>query len=94
MAESQSDDSRSLDIRLSGADVLVIKKRYETLSIVNDFLIGVLFLIGSVFFFYASTENAGVWLFVIGSAQLLIRPTIRLAHNVHLQKIGGDGWNM
>ncbi|AEK57757.1 hypothetical protein Atc_1108 [Acidithiobacillus caldus SM-1] len=31
---------------------------------------------------------------MIGSAQLLIRPTIRLAHNVHIKKIGGRRWDM
>ncbi|MBU2753857.1 hypothetical protein HFU84_07155 [Acidithiobacillus sp. CV18-2] len=94
MTASGKSEENELDLHLGKNDELVINQRYETLSIVNDFLIGVLFLVGSVFFFYASTENAGVWLFVIGSAQLLIRPTIRLAHNVHLKRIGGKRWDM
>ncbi|MEY2342923.1 YrhK family protein [Acidithiobacillus sp. IBUN Pt1247-S3] len=77
-----------------GRDELVIRNRYETISIINDFLIGILFLVGSVFFFYPSMETAGVWLFVIGSAELLIRPSIRLARNIHVKRITGSSWDM
>ncbi|WP_308388767.1 YrhK family protein [Acidithiobacillus sp. AMEEHan] len=90
--DNQQDDC--LDFSLGKRDTLVIDRRYETLSIVNDFIIGFLFLIGSIFFFYSATETAGVWLFVIGSAQLLIRPSIRLAHNIHIKKLGGKNWDM
>ena len=94
MTTNGETEDNVLDLRLGKDDELIINQRYETLSIVNDFLIGVLFLVGSCFFFYPSTENAGVWLFVIGSAQLLIRPTIRLAHNVHIKNLGGRRWDM
>jgi hypothetical protein len=70
-----------------GHDELVIRKRYEVLSIVNDILIGVWFVIGSVFFFYESLTTVGTGLFVAGSVELLIRPMIRLARHVHLQKV-------
>ncbi|MDX5935318.1 YrhK family protein [Acidithiobacillus thiooxidans] len=77
-----------------GHDELLIRNRYETISIANDFMIGILFLIGSSFFFYPSMETAGVWLFVIGSAELLIRPVIRLARHIHLQKLPSGSWDM
>jgi len=61
--------------------------RYETLSVINDFFVGVWFLIGSVFFLYESTVILGTWLFILGSAQLLIRPTIRLARTMHMNRL-------
>lgn len=70
-----------------GHHELVVRRRYEVLSIVNDMMIGVWFAVGSVFFFYTATETAGIWLFLIGSVQLLIRPIIRLTRNVHLKRI-------
>ncbi|WP_291511155.1 YrhK family protein [Acidithiobacillus sp.] len=70
-----------------GGDELVIRNRYETAATANDLLIGILFLVGSCFFFYPAMEYSGVWLFVIGSAGLLIRPMIRLARNVHIQSL-------
>ncbi len=85
---SSRDSSRDLDIALPGInrDIVVLRDRYEVASIVNDLLIGVWFLVGSVLFFHESTTYAGTWLFVLGSAQLLIRPVIRLSRRVHLQR--------
>lgn len=73
-----------------GHDELVIRQRYEVLSIVNDILIGIWFVIGSVFFFYESLSYAGTWLFVIGSVEMLIRPAIRLARRLHIQRLNGN----
>lgn len=46
-----------------GHEQLVIRRRYEVASILNDFFIAVWFLLGSVFFLYPSLEKAAVWLF-------------------------------
>lgn len=74
-----------------GRDELVIRQRYEVVSIINDILIGVWFVIGSIFFFYDSLAYAGTWLFVIGSIEMLIRPVIRLLRHLHLQRINPVG---
>lgn len=71
-----------------GHDEITLRRRYEVLSIVNDILIAVWFIVGSVLFFYESTAYAGTWLFLIGSVQLLIRPVIRLTRHVHIRRIG------
>ena len=69
-----------------GREELVIRQRYETASIVNDLLTGLWFLVGSYLFFSPSTTYAATWLFVIGSVEMLIRPAIRFARRVHLQR--------
>ncbi|MED3879877.1 YrhK family protein [Priestia megaterium] len=56
------------------------------MNTINDFLIGICFLIGSILFFYDSLKNIGVWLFILESVQLLIRPTVQLVHDFHLSK--------
>ena len=68
---------------------LVIRRRYETLSIVNDILIALWFIVGSVLFLSALTASVGTWLFIAGSVELLIRPAIRLTRNLHLQRLPG-----
>ncbi|MDN5587837.1 MAG: YrhK family protein [Brevibacterium sp.] len=83
-----SDDKHNLIIRI-GQDELVIRQRYQVLSIVNDVLIGIWFLIGSFMFFSDEWVFTGTCLFVLGSIEMLIRPVIRLIRHVHLQKIGG-----
>jgi len=70
-----------------GREELVIRQRYEVASIANDILIGVWFVIGSVFFFYDSLAYAGTWFFVIGSVEMLIRPIIRLLRHLHLKRL-------
>lgn len=75
-----------------GRHELIIRKRYETLSILNDFLIAFWFLLGSVMFLDQSLELEGTWLFILGSFQLLIRPSIRLIAHLHLQKIPSSHW--
>lgn len=70
-----------------GHDELVIRGRYETLSIANDILIGVIFLVGSFLFLSESTTVTGTWLFVGGSGFMLVRPLIRLVRRIHLRKI-------
>ncbi|TCP28764.1 YrhK-like protein [Scopulibacillus darangshiensis] len=62
-----------------------VHQRYEWFHILNDVMIATWFLIGSFFFFYESLVEAGTWLFVIGSAQMLIRPAIRIAHKLHVK---------
>ena len=84
-----SDSSRPLVLHI-GRDELVIRHRYETLSIVNDILIGVWFLVGSFLFFSETLSYAGTWLFVIGSVEMLIRPLIRFARRVHLGRYHPD----
>lgn len=83
---SASDGSAPLTIHI-GHEELVIRRRYEVLSIANDILIGLWFLVGSVLFLSDATTYAGTWLFILGSAELLIRPVIRLARRVHLQRV-------
>ena len=84
--ESSAEGASSLTIRI-GPQELVIRRRYEAASIVNDVLIGLWFLIGSVFIFFDSLTRAGTVLFVIGSVEMLIRPVVRLARHLHLQRL-------
>ncbi|MGA8259890.1 MAG: YrhK family protein [Arenicellales bacterium] len=88
---STPDPSLTLSI---GDEQLVIGRRYQAASIVNDILIGVWFLAGSVLFFYPELEVAGTWLFVAGSTQLLIRPIIRLSHLIHVRRQPGSSWDL
>lgn len=82
------DDTGTHDLTLTiGREQLRVRGIYESLSITNDFLAGVLFLVGSVLFFSESTMVAATWLFVLGSILFVMRPTIRLARRIHLGRI-------
>ena len=82
----QSSKTPTLTLHI-GHEELIIRQRYEVLSIVNDLLIGTWFIIGSILFFYESLAYIGTWLFLIGSIEMMIRPLIRLARRVHIQRL-------
>jgi hypothetical protein len=81
------DRGRPLVLRV-GQDELVVRRRYEVASIINDLLVGLWFAVGSILFFSPATTRAGTWLFLVGSLQLLIRPLIRLTRTLHLRRVG------
>ena len=78
---------QDIELRV-GREELRIRGVYETISIVNDVMVALWFVIGSILFFSDDTTTAGTWLFLIGSVQLLIRPVIRLSRRIHLGRIG------
>lgn len=82
--------AHSTEIVHIGHDELIVRDRYEVISILNDILIGVWFIIGSIFFLFGSLAEAGTWLFIIGSLEMLIRPVIRLARRIHLKRFHRD----
>ncbi len=72
-----------------GHEELVVRRRYEAMSIANDLLIALWFVAGSVLFFWDSTTEAATWMFLLGSIEFLLRPMIRLARRVHLHRLQG-----
>jgi len=66
---------------------IMIQRRYEAWGAINDLLIAIWFLIGSFFFLSDALVESGTWLFIVGSAQLLIKPTLKLISLVHVNKI-------
>ncbi|GEB53045.1 MULTISPECIES: YrhK family protein [Streptomyces] len=82
-------EPRSLVIRIHHEE-LVVRRRYEAASILNDVLIAVWFIVGSVLFFSTAWATPGTWCFLLGSVQLLIRPLIRFSRHLHLQRVRAD----
>ena len=90
MSNSESEDQLTLRI---GQERLVIQRRCEVISITNDFVIALWFLVGSILFLFPQFEHAAIWLFILGSFQFPIRPSIRLVRHIHLRKEPRDGWD-
>ncbi|WP_372982998.1 YrhK family protein [Marinobacter sediminum] len=89
MVEHRTDSPLTLKL---GHEELIIRRRYEVLSIINDFFIAIWFLVGSILFLFPEYEQAAIWLFIIGSFQFLIRPTIRLVSHIHVKRIPASNW--
>jgi hypothetical protein len=93
MKQKQTDADAGIMTFALGREELVIHHRYQLLSILNDFCIAVWFLVGSVFFLFPRFGQVAAWLFVIGSAQFLARPVIRLLHNIRFKQVPETEWN-
>ena len=64
-----------------------LHRLYDWLGIGNDLAIGLEFLVGSICFLPHRNEHLGVWLFIAGSSQLLIRPLIVISRKIHLRRL-------
>lgn len=62
--------------------------RYELAHTCVDFAAAILFLVGSVLFFWDATIYVATWMFVLGSICFCLKPTLRLAREVHLYRLG------
>lgn len=65
----------------------LLRQRYFWLHLVVDFIAGFCFVVGSAFFFYKSLVYAGTWLFLIGSIMFAAKPTVRLTHQLHSNRV-------
>lgn len=70
-----------------GNQEIVLRQRYELLSIINDIGIFLFFTVGSIAFYWHDLFNLGVTLFVIGSVQLGFRPILRFFRRVQLRSL-------
>lgn len=61
---------------------------YEIAHTAVDFLAAICFLVGSILFFSDSTQYPATWLFVIGSLFFCLKPSLRLAREIHLWRMG------
>lgn len=86
MQQNNENNHSEIDI-ISKNHELIIRNRYKFYYNVNDVLIAVWFIIGSVLFFWKETETIAIWFFLLGSIELLVRPLMRIFSEIHLKNI-------
>jgi uncharacterized membrane protein YgdD (TMEM256/DUF423 family) len=62
--------------------------QYEIAHTIADFIAATSFLIGSILFLWNDFETQAIWFFIIGSVFFCIKPTLRLAREVQLWRMG------
>jgi hypothetical protein len=62
-----------------------IERNYKALGLINAFMIGIEFLIGSIEFLPGHLNTIGTYLFILGSFQILLVPTIRISRDIHIK---------
>lgn len=61
---------------------------FEIAYTLVDFLAALCFIAGSVLFFKETLQTAGTWLFLIGSFLFAAKPSLRLAREIKLWRMG------
>ncbi|MFC5713017.1 YrhK family protein [Thalassorhabdus alkalitolerans] len=74
-----------LDVK-AGRFRLYFYRRYKVITVINDLLIGILFVTGSLLNFSSQTEIFGMVAYLLGSIFLFIRPLLRLIRNTSLRR--------
>lgn len=64
-----------------------LSRNFEIWYHLNDFAAGLLFVTGSVLFFFPSTTYAATWLFLVGSVLFCVRPAIRVMRDLRLASL-------
>jgi len=65
-----------------------IHAQYEVIYTFVDFMAAILFVVGSVLFFWDSTQFAATWMFLIGSIFFALKPTTRLLRELAYLRLG------
>ena len=65
---------------------LYFQNVYTIISLINDIFTGSLYFIGSICNFFGAPAIYGNTLFLIGGFSFVMRPIIKLIHNIHIYK--------
>ena len=76
------------DKRPKGPEAERIAARFEIAHTVVDFAAAVMFLIGSILFFFPSEMVPATWLFTLGSVCFAMKPTLKLWREIRLYRMG------
>lgn len=76
------------DRRNKSTDHNRVYARFEIAYTLADFLAAACFVVGSVMFFFDGWQTPGTWLFLIGSLLFALKPTLRLAREITLYRMG------
>jgi len=69
-------------------DTRQLYARYELAYTLADFAAATCFIIGSVLFFSEELQTTATWFFVLGSILFFVKPSIRLAREIRLYRMG------
>lgn len=69
-----------------GRGQIDIQRRWEALSIINDIMVGLWFVTGTVMTIAGVPGDGPLYFYLAGSCQLLLRAFIRLARRIHIRR--------
>ncbi|TRZ37806.1 hypothetical protein CEQ21_20465 [Niallia circulans] len=83
------DEDNNLNIAF-GSLAIILKDKYQLIYTINDILIGLLFLLGTIFNMLLGWKVLGAVLYICGSILLLIRPVIRTCRLLRVKRLNKE----
>lgn len=93
MPQNNENNRSEIDISSKNHE-LFIRNRYKFYYNINDVLIAVWFIIGSILFFWKETETIAICFFLLGSIELLVRPLMCISREIHLKTPNQEKLNL
>lgn len=85
--EHDLDPGKDEDIILKTGNFRIYFQNYYTLiSLINDLFTGALYLTASILQLFTDYSRLGMYMYLFGAVFLLMRPLLKIAHNIFLYK--------
>lgn len=66
---------------------MIVEKRYNVLSWLNDFFLGVLYFIGSILYLIDVDQRIAISFFLAGSILMIARAVLNILKDLHIRSI-------
>lgn len=83
-------EDNGLQIHLSRKKKIMIGNRYRIIGYINDFALGVLYMIGSIMYMIDIDRVLATSFFLAGSFFMIFRAFIHIARDIHLKRFSRE----
>lgn len=80
-----------MELRRASPRHAELSRRYEFAATLADFLLAVATVLGSALLLHEDFAISGTWILLIVAVLLGVRPTLRLAQEIHLMRLPVEG---
>ena len=85
--EHKLDTGQDEDVELKAGRLRIyFQNRYNLISLINDFLVGIMYIFGSLAPMMGFPSQYGTYLYLAGGVFLTMRPVLKIIHNVYIYK--------
>lgn len=83
--EHKLDTGKDEDVELKAGRLRIyFQNRYNLISLINDFLVGIMYILGSLLPMMGFPSQYGTYLYLAGGVFLTMRPVLKILHNIYV----------
>lgn len=83
--EVENDMEEDIELK-SGRFRIYFQNRYTLISLLNDLLVGLVYILGSISSLIGLPSIYGTYFYLAGGVFLILRPLIKIIHNIYIYK--------